>query len=571
MKQSSTLIPTLRDMPSDIEVKSHKMLLRAGFLRQSTSGVYSYLPLAKRVLNKLEKMIHQEMEALGAVEIALPTLQSEEVLAKSRNFDSNRDELFHIKNRNKQNIILAPSHEEAMTALIREEIKSYKKLPLTLYQIQTKYRDENRPRYGLLRSREFLMKDAYSFHSNEESAEAVYNGMVQAYSSILSKLGLHYEIIEADTGVGNGAKAQEFIVASEIGDTTIAYSTESRYAANIEVAQVVHDIDQAEPSMKPLEPLEKVATPNVKTIEEVCAFFNIEETSCIKALVFNVDGEFVVVLARGDHQINPYKLRTVLNATSIYLASETEVQELLGCSIGSIGPMKLPIDVKVVADHAIQTIRSGVAGANEEGYHYVNVSPERDFAISRYEDIRYIQEGDPSPDGAGTIVFKKGIEVGKISKLGPSVAEKLNANYIDENGQSQPILMNSFQLGITRLLAVMAENFQDDNGFVWPKQFSPYELHLMPVNCDDEVQGNLAEELYNILTFYQFEVLFDDRDERAGVKFIDSDLIGLPVRITVGKRAGDGIVEVKVRKTGETFEWAKEELIDHLNEIFRSH
>ncbi|HWK23725.1 MAG TPA: proline--tRNA ligase [Ureibacillus sp.] len=565
MKQSSTLIPTLRDMSSDIEVKSQKMLLRAGYIRQSASGVYSYLPLAKRVLNKLEKMIHQEMETLGAVEVSLPTLQGQDVQEQSINFDVDQEELLQITNRNKQNLILAASHEEAITMLIREGIQSYKRLPITLYQIQAKYRDEKNTRLGLLKSREFLTKDAYSFHVNDESVEDSFNNIKQAYSNILSKLGLHYEIIEADAGTG--VEAIEFIIASEIGETVIAYSNESRFAANIEVAQVINNVV---PSDIPMKSLEKVATPNVKTIEDVSAFFNIEETNCIKSLVFNIDGEFVVVLVRGDHQINPYKLRKVLNANSIYLATEEQVQELLGCQVGSIGPMKLPIDVKVVADYAIQSIRNGIAGANEDGYHYMNVTPERDFAISSYEDLRYIKEGDPSPDGQGTILFKRGIEVGKISKLGTSLSEKLKATYIDENGQSLPIVMNSYYLGISRLLAVIAENFQDDNGFVWPKHFSPYELHLIPVNTNDEVQLNLANELYNILTFYQFEVLFDDRDERAGVKFIDADLIGLPVRITVGKRASDGIVEVKVRNTGETFEWPKEELIDHLNEIFRT-
>lgn len=567
MKQSSTLIPTLREAPSEKEVKSHQMLLRAGFIRESTSGVYSYLPLAKRVLNKIEKMIHQEMEALGAVEIELPTLQSQEILEQSRNYEVFYDELFQIKNRSKQKLILAPSHEEAITLLIRDEIQSYKNLPMTFYQIQSNYRNQNNSNDGLLRSREFLMTEAYSFHPNEESLDVAYNEMMQIYSNLLSKLGLHYEIIDADAGAGTGAEAKEFIVASEIGETIIAYSDESKYAANIEVAPVINEFV---PVDFPTNPLEKVATPNVSTVEDVCTFFNIEETNCLKSAVYKVDGDFVVVLVRGDHQINPYKLKNVLKATSLYLATEKEVQQLLGCHVGLIGPIKLPIDVKVVADYAIQSIRNGVAGANEEDYHYINVSPGRDFAISSYEDIRYIQEGEPSPDGQGIIHFKKGIEVGKISKLGAMIAEKLNANYIDENGQSQGILMNSYHLGISRLLAVIAENFQDDNGFIWPKQFSPYELHLIPVNQADEAQNNLALELYNILTFYQFEVLFDDRDEHEDVKFKDADLIGLPVRITIGKHAGEGIVEVKIRKTGETFQWAKEELIDHLNEIFRS-
>lgn len=568
MKQSLTLIPTLREMPSDIEVKSHKMLLRAGFLRQSTSGVYSYLPLAKRVLNKLEKMISEEMERLGAIEITLPSLQPKDILQHSFRFHEKDEEVLQLKDRNERQLILAPSHEEVMTQLMRDEIKSYKKLPITFYQIQSKFRDESRPRYGLLRSKEFLMKAAYSYHATEESLEATYLQMSDVYSSILSRLGLYYEMIDADTRTADGLKAHEFIVASDIGETTIAYSDESNYASNIEITPVVTSYPSSE---KPMNPLEKVETPQVKTIEEVCSFFTKEQTDCMKSIVFKVDGEFVVVLVRGDHQINPIKLRNALKAQSLTLATEEEIEQLLGCTIGSIGPIKLPVNVKVIADIAIQSIRNGIAGANEDGYHYINVNPERDFAVNSYEDIRYIQEGDPSPDGNGTIRLKKGIEVGHIRMSGTWLTEKFNANFIDENGQSKPMYMGSFGLGISRLLAVMAEIYQDENGFVWPKQFSPYDIHLIPVNIHDEVQFDLASQLYHILTSYHFDVLFDDRDERAGVKFIDSDLIGLPVRVTIGKRASEGIVEVKIRRTGEIFEWAKEELIDRLNEYFRSH
>lgn len=390
MKQSLTLIPTLREMPSDIEVKSHKMLLRAGFLRQSTSGVYSYLPLAKRVLNKLEKMISEEMERLGAIEITLPSLQPKDILQHSFRFHEKDEEVLQLKDRNERQLILAPSHEEVMTQLMRDEIKSYKKLPITFYQIQSKFRDESRPRYGLLRSKEFLMKAAYSYHATEESLEATYLQMSDVYSSILSRLGLYYEMIDADTRTADGLKAHEFIVASDIGETTIAYSDESNYASNIEITPVVTSYSSSE---KPMNPLEKVETPQVKTIEEVCSFFTKEQTDCMKSIVFKVDGEFVVVLVRGDHQINPIKLRNALKAQSLTLATEEEIEQLLGCTIGSIGPIKLPVNVKVIADLAIQSIRNGIAGANEDGYHYINVNPERDFAVNSYEDIRYIQEG----------------------------------------------------------------------------------------------------------------------------------------------------------------------------------
>ncbi|WP_400194420.1 proline--tRNA ligase [Lysinibacillus telephonicus] len=567
MKQSLTLIPTMREVPSEVEARSHKMLLRAGFIRQSTSGVYSYLPLAKRVLTKIEKMIQQEMESLGAIEISLPIIQPVEIWEQSNRYENFGKELMHFNDRSGRHLLLSPAHEEAVTMLVQEGIKSYKKLPLILFQIQTKFRDEIRPRYGLLRSREFIMKDAYSFHANNECLENTYNKMVQAYSSILYRVGINYRIVQADSGIIGGTSAEEFIVPSEEGEAIIAFSDQSNYAANIEVAEVV---DQGVISDEHLKSLEKIATPDVETMEDVCAFLNMQPSNCIKSLLFKADDKYVVVLVRGNHKINEIKLRKVLHAKSLCLANEKEIQQLLGCSAGSIGPIKLPVDVKVIADLAIQSVRNSVAGANEDGYHYIHVNPERDFAINSYEDIRYIQEGDPSPDGNGSIRFEKGIEVGHIFKQGTTFSETFNANFVDDNGESKPIIMGSYGFGITRLLAVVADKYQDEHGFIWPKQLAPYDIHLMPTNSDDDVQLSLANELYNILTFYRFEVLFDDRNESAGVKFADADLIGLPVRVTIGKKASEGIVEVKIRSTGETFEWAKEELVDHLNEFFRS-
>ena len=316
--------------------------------------------------------------------------------------------------------------------------------------------------------------------------------------------------------------------------------------------------------------LEKVATPDVKTIEEVSNFLNVAASNCIKSLVFNIDGELVVVLARGDHEINDIKLKNALEADSVELAEEAEIKELLGCTVGSIGPVKLPINVKVIADNAIKSIRNGVAGANEDGFHYMNVNPERDFAINTYEDIRFIQVGDPSPDGQGVIKFAEGIEVGHIFKLGTTYSEKMNALYLDEQGKTQPFIMGCYGIGVSRILAAVAEQFQDEKGFVWPKQLAPYDVHLVPVNTKDEAQVQLADELYGLLKSYRYDVLYDDRAERAGVKFADADLIGLPVRVTVGKKAAEGLVEVKFRESGETFEWAKEEVIDRLNEFFRT-
>ncbi|KGR81388.1 MULTISPECIES: proline--tRNA ligase [Lysinibacillus] len=566
MKQSKTFIPTLREVPADAEVKSHKQLLRAGFIRQNTSGVYSYLPLAKRVLTKIETIIREEMEAINSIELLMPSLQSAELWQESGRWEKYGPELMRLKDRHDRDFALGPTHEEVITTLVRDEIKSYKKLPLTLYQIQTKFRDEKRPRFGLLRGREFIMKDAYSFHASRESLDETYEDMYRAYSNIFSRLGLNYRAVIADAGSIGGKGTHEFMVLSEIGEDTIAYSDTSDYAANIEMAEVIVDY---QPSDEALKEVEKVATPEQKTIEDVSAFLKVEPANVIKSLVFDVDGELVVVLARGDHEINDIKLKNALDAGSVELASEAAIQELLGCGVGSIGPVKLPVDVKVVADHAIKSIRNGIAGANEDGFHLVNVNPERDFAVNDYLDIRFIQEGDPSPDGQGNIKFAEGIEVGHIFKLGTTYSDKMNGTFLDEQGKAQPFIMGCYGIGVSRILAAVAEHFQDDNGFTWPTQLAPYDIHVVPVNTKDEAQVALAEELYGLLKSYRYDVLIDDRPERAGVKFADADLIGLPVRVTVGKKATEGIVEVKFRQTGETFEWKKEEVIDRLNEFFR--
>lgn len=566
MKQSKTFIPTLREVPADAEVKSHKQLLRARFIRQNTSGVYSYLPLAKRVLTKIETIIREEMEAINSIELLMPSLQSAELWQESGRWEKYGPELMRLKDRHDRDFALGPTHEEVITTLVRDEIKSYKKLPLTLYQIQTKFRDEKRPRFGLLRGREFIMKDAYSFHASRESLDETYEDMYRAYSNIFSRLGLNYRAVIADAGSIGGKGTHEFMVLSEIGEDTIAYSDTSDYAANIEMAEVIVDY---QPSDEALKDVEKVATPEQKTIEDVSAFLKVEPANVIKSLVFDVDGELVVVLARGDHEINDIKLKNALDAGSVELASEAAIQELLGCGVGSIGPVKLPVDVKVVADHAIKSIRNGIAGANEDGFHLVNVNPERDFAVNDYLDIRFIQEGDPSPDGQGNIKFAEGIEVGHIFKLGTTYSAKMNGTFLDEQGKAQPFIMGCYGIGVSRILAAVAEHFQDDNGFTWPTQLAPYDIHVVPVNTKDEAQVTLAEELYGLLKSYRYDVLLDDRPERAGVKFADADLIGLPVRVTVGKKATEGIVEVKFRQTGETFEWKKEEVIDRLNEFFR--
>ncbi|WP_432359280.1 proline--tRNA ligase [Sporosarcina sp. UB5] len=565
MKQSRTFIPTMREIPADAEILSHQLLLRAGYIRQHMSGVYSFLPLAKKVIRKIENIIREEMEKTDAVEMFMPTLQSSGLWEETGRWNSYGAELFRLKDRHSRQLALGPTHEEVITSLIRDEVKSYKKLPLTVYQIQTKFRDEKRPRFGLLRGREFIMKDAYSFHSSEESLEEKYNEMMQAYSNIFSKLGLNFRAVIADGGTIGGKVSHEFMALSDIGEDTIAYSDSSSYAANIEMAEVNADYVKSKEALKDLA---KVDTPGQKTIAEVATFLNIDPSKVIKTLIFKADEELVVVLVRGDHEINEIKLKNALKAKEIELASEDEIEAKLSCKVGSIGPVKLPLDLKVYADYAVEKVVNGVCGANEDGCHLVNVNPERDFAVEHYFDLRFIKEGEQAPDGIGTIRFAKGIELGHIFKLGTIYSEPMKATYLDENGKTQPYRMGCYGIGVSRILAAIAEQYNDADGLKWPKQLAPYDIHLVTISMKDEAQKKLSEELYHLLKTYRYDILHDDRDERAGVKFTDADLIGLPIRLTIGKKAQEGIIEVRFRETGETVEWQKEEVTEKLQAFF---
>ncbi|USD15404.1 proline--tRNA ligase [Priestia megaterium] len=562
MRQSSTLIPTLREVPADADIKSHQLLLRAGYMRQNASGVYSFLPLGKRVLQKVEQIVREEMDRAGSVELLMPALQQAELWQESGRWYSYGPELMRMKDRHGREFALGATHEEVITSLLRDEVKSYKRLPLNLYQIQTKFRDEKRPRFGLLRGREFIMKDAYSFHASQESLDEVYDKMFAAYSRIFERCGLNFRAVIADSGAMGGKDTHEFMVLSEIGEDTIAYSDTSSYAANVEMAPVVNTYEKSTEAEKELT---KVETPNQHSIEDVAAFLNVEATSCIKSLLFKVDDRFVLVLVRGDHEVNDIKVKNYFEASVVELATPEETKEVLKCAVGSVGPIGVSDSVEVVADHAVKAIANGVCGANEEGYHYTNVN-ERNFNAT-YEDFRFIQEGDQSPDGQGVIKFAKGIEVGHVFKLGTRYSEAMGATYLDENGRSQPMIMGCYGIGVSRTVAAIAEQFNDENGLLWPEAVTPYQVHVIPINVKNDEQRELGEKLYNELLDNRFEVLLDDRQERAGVKFADSDLIGLPVRVTVGKRASEGIVEVKVRKTGESLEVSVDNLVSTVKEL----
>ncbi|MBC1504187.1 proline--tRNA ligase [Listeria booriae] len=562
MRQTLSFIPTLKEVPADAEVKSHQLLLRAGFIRQTASGIYSYLPLAKLTLQKIETIIREELNRIDAVELLMPALQPAELWQESGRWEDYGSELMRLKDRNSRDFALGPTHEEVITSLLQDEIKSYKRLPLTLYQIQTKFRDEKRPRFGLLRGREFIMKDAYSFHATEKSLDATYDKMYQAYSNIFTRCGLDFRAVIADSGSIGGNETKEFIVLSDIGEDTIAYSDSSDYAANVEMAPVMY---MEKKSHEETGTLEKVATPGQRTIADIVEFLEVPIEKTVKSMLFVLDEEeIIMVLVRGDHEVNDIKIKNALSATTVEPATNEQAIELLGSGFGSLGPIGVPEHVRIFADNAVQDIVNAVVGANEEDFHIINTQPKQDFNVHTYFDLRLIQEGDLSPDGHGVIKFAEGIEVGHIFKLGTKYSEAMNATFLDENGRSNPFIMGCYGIGVSRLLSAIAEQQADESGLVWDRNISPLDLHLIPVNMKSEEQVAFAEELYASLQEMGYSVLLDDRTERAGVKFADADLIGLPMRVTVGKKAAEGIVEVKIRKTGEMIEVRKEELMNTL-------
>ncbi|WP_096435373.1 proline--tRNA ligase [Alteribacter populi] len=562
MKQSTYLSPTLRDVPSDAEVKSHQLMLRAGLIRQSSAGVYSFLPLGLKALKKVEAIIREEMNKAGAQEVLMPAIQPAELWQESGRWDVYGPELMRVKDRHEREFALGPTHEEVITSLVRDDIRSYKRLPMMLYQIQSKFRDERRPRFGILRSREFLMKDAYSFDTSFEGLDESYEKMYQAYSNVFTRCGLDFRAVVADSGAMGGKDTHEFMVLSDIGEDTIAYSDTSSFAANIEIAPVNVNYTKSD---EPLLEMNEKATPNQKTIEEVAKFLDVEESKLVKSVLMMVDQEPVLILVRGDHEVNEVKVKHVLDAQLVEIAGEEDTKQHLNTTPGFIGPVNVPDHVKVICDHAVEAVVNGVCGANEKDKHFVNVNPSRDFNVNHYEDLRLIQEGDPSPDGQGVIQFKEGIEVGHVFKLGTRYSEAMKATILDENGKSQQMVMGSYGIGVSRTVAAIIEQHNDENGIVWPASVAPFDVHLIPVNIKQEAQRTLADELYSTLTKARFDVLYDDRAERPGVKFKDADLMGMPVRITVGKRADEGIVEVKIRKTEITLEVHYDELVDTIS------
>ncbi|MCT2013180.1 proline--tRNA ligase [Staphylococcus capitis] len=563
MKQSKVFIPTMREVPAEAEALSHRLLLKAGLIKQSTSGIYSYLPLATRVLNNISNIVREEMESIDAVEILMPALQQAELWEESGRWGAYGPELMRLKDRNGREFALGPTHEEVVTSLVRDELKSYKRLPLTLFQIQSKYRDEKRPRFGLLRGREFIMKDAYSFHADEESLDATYQDMYNAYSKIFKRVGINARPVVADSGAIGGNHTHEFMALSEIGEDTIVYSNESDYAANIEKAEVIYH-----PSEKHTETAElsKIETPNVKTAQELADFLNRPLDEIVKTMIFKVDGEFIMILIRGHHELNDVKLKAYFGTENVEMVSQDEIVNLVGANPGSLGPIHNK-EIKIYADNYVKDLNNLVIGANEDGYHYVNANVERDFNIDEYGDFRFILEGEMLSDGSGKAQFAEGIEVGQVFKLGTKYSEAMNATFLDNQGKAQPLIMGCYGIGISRTLSAIVEQNNDDNGIIWPKSVTPFDLHLITINPKKDDQRELGDQLYDQLNG-KFDILYDDRKERAGVKFNDADLIGLPMRVVVGKRAEEGIVEVKQRLSGESEEIHVNDLENYLKDLY---
>lgn len=563
MKQSKIFIPTRRDVPAEAEALSHQLLLKAGLIKQSTSGIYSYLPLASRVLNNISKIIREEMESIDAVEILMPALQQAELWEESGRWGAYGPELMRLKDRNGREFALGPTHEEVVTSIVRDELKSYKQLPLTLFQIQSKFRDEKRPRFGLLRGREFIMKDAYSFHADEASLDETYQDMYNAYDRIFKRVGINARPVVADSGAIGGNHTHEFMALSEIGEDTIVYSEQSDYAANIEKAEVVYHPNEKHTEVAELE---KIETPNVKTAQELADFLNRPVDEIVKSMIFKIDGEFIMFLIRGHHELNDVKVKAFFETDNVEMATQDEIVNLLGANPGSLGPVQ-DKDIRIFADNYVKDLNNLVVGANEDGFHYINANLDRDFKVDGFGDFRFILEGEPLSDGSGEAKFAEGIEVGQVFKLGTKYSEAMSATFLDNQGKAKPLIMGCYGIGVSRTLSAIVEQNNDENGIIWPKSVTPFDLHLITINPKKDEQLELGDQLYKELQ-QQYDVLYDDRKDRAGVKFNDADLIGLPIRIVVGKNASEGIVEVKVRQTGESEDVHINDLNTHIATLY---
>ncbi|MBN2514552.1 MAG: proline--tRNA ligase [Deltaproteobacteria bacterium] len=554
MRYSEMFLPTGRETPSDAEVISHQLMLRAGMIRKLTSGIYSYLPLGYRVIKKVEQIVREEMDRAGAQEVFMPAVQPAEIWMESGRWKMYGKELLRFKDRNNREFCIGPTHEEVITEIVRNEIQTYRQLPKNLYQIQTKFRDEIRPRFGVMRCREFGMKDAYSFDVDERGAEISYGKMFEAYTRIFSRCGLQFRPVEADTGSIGGSFSHEFLVTADSGEDGMVYCTSCDYAANLEKAEIdrpeKYEVEESE-----LLPVEEVYTPDVRTIEEVCQFLDVTARDVVKTLIFVADDSPIAVLIRGDVEVNEIKLRNYLGCDSLELATDDIVFEVTSSPKGFAGGIGIKSDI--IADYSLINMKNFVMGANKENYHVKNCNMERDFAVKDFADVRMIEETDTCPRCDSPIKFARGIEVGHVFKLGTKYSKAMKATFLDKDGKDKYMIMGCYGIGIGRTAAACIEQNHDNDGIIWPLSIAPYHVIITPVNINDEKIATVAEKLYADLEKRGVEVILDDRDERAGVKFKDADLIGIPLRITLGsKKLSEGKVEVKFRKSKDVDEVA---------------
>lgn len=548
MRVSKLYAPTLREVPAEAEVVSHQLMLRAGFMRKAAGGIYTYLPLAWRVLKKIERIVREEMDAKGSQELLMPIVQPAEIWQESGRWDVYGAEMFRLQDRHNRCFCLGPTHEEMVTTLIRGDVRSYRQLPLSVYQIQNKYRDERRPRFGLMRGREFIMKDAYSFDRDEAGLDKSYQDMYDAYTNIFTRCGLNFRPVEADSGAIGGSGSHEFMVIADSGEAEIVFCTSCDYAANVEKAELFPLEAQEEAMLTK----EEVVTPDCKTIADVCAYLKLPVDHSVKAVAYNSEKGLILCFVRGDHEVNEIKVINTCGVIDLEMATEEQL-----AAAGTVGGYMGPVGIDnkkviVVVDATVMKMHNVCCGANKEGYHFINVNPGRDFIPTYVADIRIIQEGDPCPHCGGEVSKARGIEVGQVFKLFTKYSSALKATYLDENGKEQPMVMGCYGVGVSRTMAAAIEQNYDDNGIIWPIEIAPYHVLVVPVNTKDEASAAKAEEIYMQLKKVGLETVIDDRNERPGVKFKDADLIGYPLRVVVGpKTLTEGKLEVKIRKTGE--------------------
>lgn len=565
MRQSKFFMPTLKEAPSDAVAESHKLMLRGGYIRQVTAGVYSYLPLGYRVLRKAENIMEEEMEKINVPEMIMPHLLPATMWQESGRYKKYGDEMFRLSDRHGRESLLGPTHEETFTEIIAKNLKSYKQMPIALYQIQTKFRDENRPRFGLLRGREFIMLDAYSFAATREQLDQQFDDEARAFKAIFDRCGVKVHPVIADSGTMGGKNSTEFQAPAAIGEDTIATNESGTYAANLEMAK---SIDTFKQEPEELKELTKVATPDCDSIEKLAAFLKVPATRIVKSILFIADDQKVLVLIRGDKQINEVKLGHVLDADEVREATAEELIEITGSAKGGVGPVDAAWADKIVADETVKNLFNVVVGANETDYQYENANLDRDFKVDEFADIRTANEGEPDPIDHEPLKFTTSIEVGHIFKLGTYYTETMGADFLDNNGKTQPVIMGSYGIGVTRMLSAVVEQHLTENGIAWPKEIAPFEVHIIQMKMNDDEQTALAEKLEKELSA-SYDVLYDDRKERPGVKFNDADLLGAPIRITIGRKASEGIVEVKHPGDSEAVEVHIDDLTDFVEKELR--